>query len=95
MYKFKTTFWSDFTISEAFGDDAIKDTFNRAFNEWKTDVVYVTELAIVMNWKCWHWYDNNNQERSKLYADYYYQVRDWALDNLKGKDLKYYLDNTD
>ena len=30
-YKPITTFWDDFTIAEAFGIDAIRDTFNRAF----------------------------------------------------------------
>lgn len=94
-YEMKTTFWSDFTIADAFGDKAIKDTFKRAFDEWKTDTVYVTELAIVVNWKCWHWYDKGNMTRSKLYADYYYKVREWCLDHLKGDDLKYYLDTTD
>lgn len=94
-YKFKTTFWQDFTIADAFGDKAIKDTFNRAFKEWKTNHVYVTELSLVMNWKCWYWYDKNNLERSKLYADYYYQVHDWCLDNLKGKELEYYIKTTD
>lgn len=94
-YETQTTFWSDFTIADAFGDKAIKDTFKRAFKEWKTDKVYVTELAIVMNLKCWFWYDKGNQERSKLYADYYYKVRDWCINHLKGDDLKYYLDITD
>ena len=94
-YKFKTTFWSDFTIADAFGDNAIKDTFNRAFKEWKNNVEYITELSIVMNWKCWHWYDHKNMTRSKLYADFYYKVDNWCKDHLKGDDLKYYLDTTD
>lgn len=94
-YEMKTTFWSDFTIADAFGIDAIKDTFKRAFNEWKTNTIYITELALVMNWKCWAWYYKGNNVISKLYSDYYYEVREWCLDNLKDKDLKYYLDTTD
>ena len=31
----KTTFWEDFSIAERFGLSAIRDTFNRAFKEWK------------------------------------------------------------
>ena len=27
-YEMKTTFWNDFTIADAFGINAIKDTFN-------------------------------------------------------------------
>ena len=93
-YEFKTTFWSDFTIADAFGDSAIKDTFRRAFNEWKDQAVYVTELALVMNWKCWAW-NEKNDERMELYREFYYKVRDYALDHLKGPDLKYYLETTD
>lgn len=30
---FSTTFFMDFSIADRFGDDAIKDTFQRAFKE--------------------------------------------------------------
>lgn len=33
-YEFKTTFWIDFTIADQFGLEAVKDTYERAFNEW-------------------------------------------------------------
>ena len=32
---FSTTFPMDFSIADKFGTDAIRDTYNRAFNEWK------------------------------------------------------------
>lgn len=38
-YEMQTTFWQDFTIADAFGIDAIKDTFNRAFKEWKDNYI--------------------------------------------------------
>ena len=93
-YEIKTTFWSDFSIADAFGIDAIKDTFNRAFGEWKNNTEYVTELACVMSWKSCAWYKKNN-EYSMLYADYYHKVDEWCMNNLKGKDLNYYLKWTD
>lgn len=34
-YTCKTTFWMDFSIADRFGAAAVKDTFNRAFAEWK------------------------------------------------------------
>ena len=40
-YEFKTTFWMDFTIADKFGIEAVKDTFKRAFSEWKTDYITV------------------------------------------------------
>ena len=91
----KTTFWSDFTIADAFGIDAIEDTFKRAFKEWKTDVEYITELSIVMNLKTWYHYERNNDVYSKLYADLYYKVDGWCKNHLKGKDFEYYFNMTD
>ena len=50
-YECITTFWEDFSIADAFGIEAIKDTFKRAFEEWKTNYKYLTELVIVLNIK--------------------------------------------
>lgn len=94
-YEFKTTFWQDFTIADHFGVKAVKDTFKRAFEEWHDDVVYVTELAIVTNWKCWEHWERGNHALGELYHDLYYEVRNWCLDNLKDDDLYYYWKMTD
>lgn len=89
-----TTFWMDFSIADAFGVDAIQDTFNRAFEGWKSNYKYLTELAMVLNHKCCDWYEKNNTY-SELYSDLYYQVRDYAYDNLKGEELDFYYRVTD
>ena len=34
-YNTLTTFWDDFSIADSFGISAIKDTYKRAFEEWK------------------------------------------------------------
>jgi len=94
-YEFKTTFWQDFTIADCFGEAAVRDTFDRAFGEWKSDVVYVTELALVTNWRCWLHHDAGDDALSDLYAELYYKVRGWCLDNLKGDDIRYYFEVTD
>ena len=94
-YETKTTFWEDFTIADMFGEGAIKDTYKRAFREWKTNLVYVTELVMVLNWKLWQHYENNNKIYSKLYDELWQKTHDWCLDNLKGDDLSYYLNTTD
>lgn len=56
-YKPRTTFWQDFSIADAFGGDAVTDTFHRAFNEWKDNCVYITELVMVLNHKIAQWYE--------------------------------------
>ena len=93
-YTQKTTFWQDFSIADMFGVLAIKDTYKRAFNEWKNDVIYVTELVMVLNWKSWQ-YEKTNPAYSKLYADLFYKARDWCYSNLEGDDLTYFFRTTD
>lgn len=88
-------FWQDFTIADAFGLNAIQDTYIRASSEWKTNAEYVTALVITLNHKIWYWYDNGNLEYSKLYDKLWCELDEWCLDNLKGKDLEYYIQTTD
>ena len=62
-YEMQTTFWQDFSIADKFGISAIEDTYERAFKEWKDNYIYLTELVIVVNWKCWQHYENKNEEK--------------------------------
>lgn len=95
MEEFKTTFWMDFTIADAFGESAVRDTYKRAFNEWKNNVEYVTELVIVLNWKIWQHYEKQNETLTKVYDELWKEADAWCMDNLKDKDLEYYLRTTD
>lgn len=93
--EFKTTFRQDFTIADRYGISAIKDTFKRAFEEWKSNVEYVTELCVVLNWKIWEHYDKGNEEVARVYNDLWEKVDVWCQENLKGKDLEYFYKITD
>lgn len=90
----KTTFYTDFSVADHFGKAAIRDTFKRAFNDWKTDVVYITELTMVLNWKIFEFYGKNDSYAS-LYDELWKTADDWCMNNLKGEDLEYYLTTTD
>ena len=46
-YRPFTTFWMDFDIADKFGVSAIKDTYRRAFAEWRSDYRYLTELVMI------------------------------------------------
>lgn len=94
-YETFTTFWSDFTIAEKFGTDAIRDTFQRAFAEWKCDYKYLTELVMVLNHKCWDFWRIGNMRYSEVYTNLYYEAADYAVENLKGEELDYYWRITD
>lgn len=93
-YELTTTFWDDFTIADKFGIAAIKDTFARAFTEWRENGVYLTELVVVLNHKIWQWY-----EKDKVIADVYnnlwMEADAYACDHLKGEDLKFFYRVTD
>ena len=93
-YKPITTFWEDFSIADAFGKDAIQDTFNRAFNEWKGNYKYLTELVRVLNHKIWQWYEEND-EYGRLYNDLWERADYYACENLKGEELSYFYSTTD
>lgn len=93
-YKQITTFFMDFSIAERYGIDAIKETYNRAFNEWKDNYKYLTELVMVLNWKIWQWYDNND-DFAGVYNDLWKMADGYACDNLKGEELDYFYSTTD
>lgn len=94
-YQTMTTFWDDFSIAEHFGMAAIKDTFKRAFNGWKDNVEYITELCLILNHKIWYFYDRGNRSMSSLYDELWREVDGWCMEHLMGDDLKYFLEVTD
>lgn len=93
-YTPKTTFWEDFSIADAFGIRSIQDTYNRASKEWKENLVYCTELVMVLNHKAWQWNDIN-PVLSKLYVKLFEELYDWGLNHFKGKDFEYFFSTLD
>ena len=65
-YNLLTTFWEDFSIADKYGIVGVKDTYRRAFNEWKDDYKFFTELTLVLNHKIWQHYESN-RELAALY----------------------------
>lgn len=102
-YEPKTTFWQDFSIADLYGLNAIHDTFRRAFREWQDNVVYVAELALVLNHKGCFYYaaseQHDNNERlyalSQTYFAMFQAVHDYAHDHFTGDDADYYFNVTD
>lgn len=94
-YKPKTTFWQDFSIADRYGAKAVKDTFKRAFGEWKGNYEYLTELVMVLNHKIWEHYGKKNVELSRVYNDLWEEADGYAVDNLKGDELSYFYRTTD
>lgn len=93
-YECKTTFWSDFSIADRFGTSAVRDTFKRAFNEWKDNYIYLTELVIVLNHKIWDHYETR-EDLAVVYNELWQKADNYGLENLKGEELNYYIRTLD
>lgn len=89
-----TTFYMNFSIADKFGINAIKDTYQRAFKEWNHDYKYMTELAMVLNWKIWRW-SRFNHDYAEIYDTLWRECDGWCIDNLKEEELEYYYKTTD
>ena len=95
-YEMTTTFWQDFSIADCFGVASVRDTFNRAFKEWKSNYVYLTELVITLNLKIWQHYEKNGScELSRLYNELWEKADNYACENLKGEELNFFYRITD
>ena len=93
-YETLTTFWDDFSIADRFGVDAIKDTYKRAFEEWKWDYKYLTELVMVLNRKIWYWYKKDSK-LAHCYNDLWMKCDEYAYNNLKGEEIDYFIKTLD
>lgn len=93
-YELLTTFWDDFSIADRFEVSAVRDTFNRAFAEWKEDYQYLTELILVLNHKIWQHYEKR-PELVALYQSFWEQADRYAVEHLQGDELSYYYRVTD
>lgn len=92
-YGWYTTFWNDFKIAKMFGREAIEDTFNRAWKEWKNDILYVTELYVVICWLA-----DDEKIGSDLRQWYYKQkemMDNYIFKHYKGEELQYFIRFTD
>lgn len=97
-YQPKTTFWQDFSIADNFGPKEVQDTFNRAFKEWKDDMVYATELAMVLNWKQFQFAKDGwiaEGEMCNLYIKLWKKMDAYICSHWKGDKLNYYYRETD
>lgn len=93
-YEMQTTFVEDFKIADIFGIDAVKNTFERAFEDWKDNYVYLTELVIALNWGIWRNYPIN-EHLARVYDELWRKADLYAQENLKGEELSFFYQVTD
>ena len=93
-HEVKTTFYGDLTIAEAYGPDAVRETYARVCKEWRANVEYYTEFVLALNHKIWEHYETN-EALARVYDELWREADACAADNLTGGDLQYYLNKTD
>ena len=80
----------DFTIADAFGIDAVKDTYKQVIKEYQDNVTYMGELTIVLNHKLWILY-KEHPHLGQVYEELWRDVQRRCFKRFKGDDLtKYY-----
>jgi hypothetical protein len=93
-YKRCSTFAADFAIADSFGKEAVKETFDRAFNEWKDRPKMMAEMALVLNHNIWR-YHETDPELAKVYDECWKQADEYCMEHYKGDDLDWYIQVTD
>ena len=94
-YKPQTTFYEDFSIADAFGISAIKDTYKRGLETCQAlGYIYLTEFVMALNWKIWE-HCQTNDAFGRLYNDLWMKASEIAQTTLQGDELMYYYGITD
>ena len=93
-YEPKTTFFSDLSIAECFGDDAIIQTYNKVIREWGNNIIYITEFTMCLNHKIWQLH-KVDEPTSILYDELWRKACNYVTSHFKGEDLSYYYRVTD
>ena len=90
----KTTFFSDLSIAECYGINAVKETYRDVMNSWGDDLEFMCEWVISLNQKIWQHY-NENRELAKVYDDLWRKADNYCREHFKGEELEKYYDYID
>lgn len=90
-----TTFGMDFSIADAFGVEAIKDTYKNGLEYALSDARYFAEFVMVLNHKIWEWYQVN-EEIARVYDTLWRKADNMINDNHFSKEeIRYILNYLD
>lgn len=93
-YKPMYTFYTDMSIADAFGAEAVVDTYKRIMKGWSKSYKALTEFVMALNWKIWEHY-KSKQNLARVYNELYFKAKQYAVENLKGEELDYFFKTTD
>lgn len=90
----KTTFFSDLSIAEWCGVEAVCDTYKRVMDSWGDDLEYMCEWVIALNQKIWQ-HNDSNPSIGKVYDMLWREADEYCMNHFKGDDLTAYLKYVD
>ena len=90
----KTTFFSDLSIADCYGIDAVEDTYSRVMEAWGESLDFMCEWVIALNQKIWQHY-KTNPALAEVYDTLWRKADEYCMETFKGKDLTAYLNYVD
>lgn len=93
-----TTYASDFILAEIEGSAGVIKTAKDAWNNWKTDYKWATEIIMAINFLAWYHYDVDvNLPLSELYSELYYKYMDLYYEQFErnSEATEYFFEMTD
>jgi len=94
-----TNLWEQFTEAEMNGLEAVDILAEDAFELYKNDIVCLTEFIMVINHKCWYWFEHNDNQVGRFYSDLYYEFDEKAINyienNMGDEAISYYFKTLD
>ena len=94
-YNIVSTFASDFAIADAFGADAVEDTYERSMASFSEDVFMLTEMSLVLNWAIWRYWELHEHELSIMYDKLWKKLDNYMMSHFTGDELQFYIKTTD
>lgn len=92
-----STYYEDFSIADAFGIYAVKDTFKRAISKdgyASSNYKVLTEFVMVLNWKIWEHYESN-QPLAAVYNELWIKAEKLVFKTFTDEQMQYYFRVTD
>lgn len=93
-YKPLTTSYSDLSIADAFGEQAVIDTYKSLKSEFLGDYKLLTELTMALNWKIFEHYGRNDR-LARLYDKMWREMDSFCIDTFNDDEISYYYQTTD
>ena len=84
-------FFNEFEWANGYGKHIIRSIFRREFRECKDNPVGLSALTEAVIREFWAQWDIDQEDLAALYKELYHQCRDYALDNLHGDGLDYFV----